>query len=158
LCTDVRCIGGNGWVIVKVDVNATTTFKQVKDLEVNDMVQSLHGWSTIDKVYSSESNREMASVNGVVLTADHPICVDGRWSHPADSHVVFRESVQVYNFVMKADPSEQDKHTLIVRASANDGDVGVVCATMGCGPKELATRFPDADKQHGKGFWKTRGQ
>ena len=59
---------------------------------------------------------------------------------------------------MKAGPSEQDKHTLIVRASADYGDAGVVCATMGCGPEELAKRFPDADKRSGKGFWEACGK
>ena len=135
------CLGGEGQV--KLQDN---TSKLVKELRVGDWVESQDGYSKIRQVINSPPIiRTLCQVDGVILTHRHPIYREGVWCHPRDVVETYLDTVTVYNFVMDGSPEHQITHTIIVN--------GLTCATIGCGPVNLALIKPETDAKYGRGFW-----
>lgn len=135
------CLGGDGEVKLQ-----DGTSKLVKELLVGDLVESQGGYSKITQVVSSyPSTRPLCQVDGVILTHRHPIYREGVWCHPREVADTYLDNVPVYNFVMDGSPDDQMTHTIIVD--------GLTCATLGCGPANLAVIKPDTDAKYGRGYW-----
>ena len=140
-----ECIHGDG-IVNLVDGSST----RVDNLEAGYIVQTAAGFTEIGEVIKCTSiRRKMSVINGAKVTSDHPMRVDGKWVLPQeyDPSGVKEYNCAVYNFVMKDLPENKNSHTIIVN--------GAICATLGHGPKNLAVRFPDADRKYGEGFWNT---
>lgn len=138
-----RCIGGEGTTYLQ---DGSTCL--IKNLKVGDIVRTAGGYIPIkDIIVDSLKLRNMCKINGVVLTEDHPVFIQGDWVLPMEyaPDDVYKDRTVVYNFVMDANPIHKDCHTIIVD--------GLICATLGRGPENLKERFPEVDALWGTGFW-----
>lgn len=138
-----RCIGGEGTTYLQ---DGSTCL--IKDLKIGDIVRTAGGYIPIKHItVDNLKTRNMCKINGVVLTEDHPVFIQGNWVLPMEyaPDNVFKDRTVVYNFVMDANPMHKDCHTIIVD--------GLICATLGRGPENLKERFPEVDALWGTGFW-----
>lgn len=135
------CFGPNG----RVELSDGTS-KTVEQLVVGDCVQSQAGTSTISRVLKyPKTTSKLCNINGTVLTHKHPVFHQGEWIYPRDIANTFQEDIVLYNFEMKGDRVDKNKHTIVI----ND----VTCATLGCGPENLQIRNPRRDLKSGSGYW-----
>jgi hypothetical protein len=139
-----HCFGGDNMVQLE---NGTQTY--IKDLVIGDKVRSKYGYSTISKVlYTDKTMRLVCNLDGLIITDTHPINIDNKWIYPKDISNVYKDYLEVYNFEMEGNHNNKDIHTIYVN--------GMLCATLGCGPDELAIRNPEDDSKFGNGYcWST---
>lgn len=135
------CLGPNGTVNL-----ITGNSKKIHEINVDDHVQTLNGFNKVVKVFKS-NKLGICTVNNVILTNRHPIKLNGSWCYPEDVSPVDETEIEVYNFELeRKDNFNENDHTIIVD--------GLVCATLGCGPK-INHAKPDADTKWGKGYWQS---
>lgn len=126
-CYDRRfapaCFGGDSEVLME-----SGTHKLVRHLAVGDSVKVSGGDSAqVTAVWRAQVDRSvpMCSVRGVLLTPDHPVCVDGAWARAGELSVPCEMAVDsVFNFALAS------SHNMLVRSGAST-DVYVDCCTLG---------------------------
>jgi hypothetical protein len=113
------CFGGDTEIMM-----ADGGHTRARHLAVGDSVKVTGGTATVEVVWRAHvgGQHPMSSIDGVLLTPDHPVCVDGVWSTagevaaPSDMHVD-----SVYNFGLSSPRS-----VLVRGATAH-----VECCTLG---------------------------
>ena len=120
------CFGGDGEALL-----SDGQHKRIRDLVVGDSVKLPGPGSSaasIVAVWRARVERPipMASLLGVKLTPDHPVCVGGAWRRPDElvkPCVAFVDAV--YNFALS------EGHSLLVRALGCGPTAHVHCCTLG---------------------------
>ena len=124
------------------------TIKPIERVKEGDVIRVEEGFNKVRQVRSAIAHDQyICNVSGVWLTHKHPVKIEGIWQPP--KHIAFDTRVlysgPLYNFVMDGSPGEKKRHTVMVNE--------LICATLGCGPVELAKDYPDSDVTYGNGFW-----
>ena len=116
------CFGGDSEVLM-----ADGGHTLVRHLAVGDSVKVHGGTTTVAAVWRAHVGgpRPMSSIDGVLLTPDHPVCIDGVWSTAG----AFAEPTEidvdsVFNFALAS------RSSLLVR-SGPDAVAFVECCTLG---------------------------
>ena len=114
------CFGGGGEVLM-----ADGTHLLVRDVAVGDKITVLGGTATIAAVWRANVGRTipMVSIDGVLLTPDHPVSVSDAWQKALEitaSKEIYVDAV--YNFALTA------SHSLWVKAGTGKY---VHCCTLG---------------------------
>ena len=117
------CFGGDSQVLL-----AAGAHKLVRELAVGDSVQVAGGGSAqVDAIWRCDAGRlvPVCTIDGVLLTPDHPVCIGGVWSR-ADRVIapVARVVDAVFNFALSAE------HNIMVRAGPESAQ-HLECCTLG---------------------------
>lgn len=116
------CFGGDSKVLM-----ANGSHKLVRDLGVGEQVAvPSEGITKVTAVWCAQVGRviPMVSINGVLLTPDHPVCVNGAWKKAIEIGAPTEMYMDaVYNFALTS------SHSLWVRGGHSDEYVH--CCTLG---------------------------
>jgi hypothetical protein len=139
---EINGFGPNGSVILSDGI-----IKKVKDLKVKDKVESLKGFSTINKVvkYSKEI-QQICNLNNALITYKNSIHYSNKWIYTNDICNVYISEVELYNFEMDGDKNENLKHSIVIN------DIG--CATIGCDHEVVKLNNLDKSNIRRSGFCK----